>query len=109
MIKKLSIPLLIVATVVVMIGLFTLLSAPTLAAAQPPTTVQTASSPSYQLNWDVAGNGASMMQSASFTMYSTTGQAVTSPMSSSTFSLKNGFWSGVFEGIYKVFLPMITK
>ncbi len=108
MIKKLAITVTIAASVVVLMGLFTLFSTPTL-AAQPTAHAPTASSASYQINWDVAGSGGSTMQSASFTMYSTTGQTVTTPMSGSTYTMKNGFWSGVFEDIYKIFLPIITK
>jgi len=69
----------------------------------------TASSPSYQINWDSTGNGGTTMQSASFTMYSTTGQAITTPMQGSDYTPKNGFWSGVFGDIYEIFLPMIQK
>ena len=108
MIKKLSIAMVVMASVVVLMGLFTLLSTPAL-AAQPALNAPTASSPSYQLDWDVAGSGGATMQSASFTMYSTTGQAVTTPMSGSSYTMKNGFWSGVFDDMYKIFLPLITK
>ena len=108
MIKKLSIAVTVVASMVVLMGLFTLFSTPTL-AAQPAIHAPTASSASYQLDWDTVNNGGTTMQSASFTMYSTTGQAVTTPMQGSNYTLKNGFWHGVFEGIYETFLPMIQK
>lgn len=61
------------------------------------------------INWDSTGNGGTTMQSASFTMYSTTGQAITTPMQGSDYTPKNGFWSGVFGDIYEIFLPMIQK
>lgn len=100
--------MIIMACVVVLMGLFTLLSTPAL-ADQPALNAPTASSLSYQLNWDVTGSGGATMQSASYTMFSTTGQTMTTPMSGSTYTMKNGFWSGVFEDIYKIFLPLITK
>lgn len=108
MIKKLSIAMIVIASMVVLMGLFSLLSPPAM-AAQPALNTPTASSLSYQLNWDVVGSGGTTMESASFTMFSTTGQAVTTPMSGSSYTMKSGFWSGVFEDIYKVFLPLITK
>ena len=108
MVKKLSIAIVVMASVVVVMGLFALLSTPTL-AAQPALNAPTASSASYQLNWDVAGNGGATMQSASFAMFSTTGQAVTTPMSGSSYTMKNGFWNGVFEDIYEIFLPLVTR
>ncbi len=106
-IKKLFFALLAVATVVVLVGIVVTLSRPVptiQAAPQAPL----ASSPSYQLNWDVVSAGGSTMQSASFTMYSTTGQNVTATMTGSTYTMKNGFWHGVFEQI-KLFLPLIIK
>ena len=110
MIKKLFLTLLAVTTIVMLTGIVTVLSMP--APTPPPAPIASspmATSPSYQLNWDVVENGGSMMQSTSFTMYSTTGQNVTTTMSGSTYTLENGFWHGVFENIYKVFLPLITK
>ena len=108
MIKKLFLTLLAVTTIVMLVGVVTVLSMPA-PAAQPMPQSPMASSPSYQLNWDVVGNGGSTMQSTSFTMYSTTGQNVTTTMTGSTYTMKNGFWHGVFENIYEVFLPLITK
>ena len=109
MIKKLFLPLLAVTTLVFLVGVVTVLSmpAPTRQAAPQPQSPM-ASSPSYQLNWDVVSAGGSTMSSASFTMYSTTGQNVTTTMTGSTYTMENGFWHGVFEQI-KVFLPLITK
>lgn len=108
MIKKLFLTLLVVATLVMLTGIITVFSMP-VPAAQPVLQMPMASSPSYQLNWDVVANGGSTMQSTSFTLYSTTGQNVTKTMTGSTYTLENGFWHGVFENIYKVFLPLITK
>ena len=109
MIKKLFLPLLAVTAVVFLIGVVTVLSmpAPTMPSAPQPQSPM-ASSPSYQLNWDVVSAGGSTMQSTSFTMYSTTGQNVTTTMTGSSYTMENGFWHGVFEQI-KVFLPLITK
>lgn len=110
MIKKVFTTLLIVTTLVMLTGIVTVLSMPAPTAPSFPSVSEPmASSPSYQLNWDVAANGGSVMESASFSMYSTTGQNVTTTMSGSTYTLKNGFWYGVFENIYDIFLPIITK
>jgi hypothetical protein len=108
MIKKVFLTLLVVTTLVMLTGIITVFSMPA-PVTQPVPLVPMASSPSYQLNWDVVANGGSTMQSTSFTLYSTTGQNVTTTMTSSTYTMKNGFWHGVFENIYKLFLPLITK
>ena len=110
MIKKLFLPLLDVLTLVMLIGSVAVLSMPVSAAPSAPVAVAPmASSPSYQRSWDVTANGGSVMGSTSFTMYSTTGQNVTTTMNGSSYTLKNGFWHGVFENIYELFLPYITK
>ena len=108
MLKKIFLTLLAVAAIVMLTGVVTVLSMPA-PADEPIPLAPMASSPSYQLNWDVVSAGGSTMQSASFTMYSTTGQNVTTTMSGSTYTLENGFWHGVFENIYDIFLPLITK
>ncbi len=108
-VKKLFLTLLAIATVIVLLAGVTILSLPasSLQAAPQPQSPM-ASSPSYQLNWDVVSAGGSTMQSTSFTMYSTTGQNVTTTMSGSNYTMKNGFWQGVFAQI-KLFLPLVIK
>ena len=109
MIKKLLIAsLAITIAVTLLIGSVTVFSAPAL-AAQPVPASPMASSPSYQLNWDVVSSGGATMQSTSFTMHSTTGQNVTTTMTGSTYTMENGFWHSVFENIFKMFLPLIAK
>ncbi len=110
MIKKVFITLLVVTTIVLLTGIVTVLSMPAPAAPPiPETSAPMGSSASYQLNWEVMANGGSTMESTSFTLYSTTGQNVTTTMNGSTYTLKNGFWHGVFEDIYNAFLPVILK
>ena len=110
MMKKVFITLLVVTTIVLLTGIVTALSMPAPATpSMPETSVPLGSSASYQLNWEVMANGGSTMSSTSFTLYSTSGQNVTTTMSSSSYTLKNGFWHGVFEDIYNVFLPLILK
>ena len=106
--NKIFMALLGVITIILLTGIGTLLSMPA-TAVQPTLAAPMASSESYQLNWDVVSNGGSTMQSTSFNMYSTTGQNVTATMSSSSYTMKNGFWQGVFENIYELFLPIITR
>jgi len=108
MIKKISLTLLAVTAILLLTGIVTVLSMPA-PAPQPVPHAPLASSPSYQLNWDVVANGGSTMQSTSFTMYSTTGQNVTTTMSGSTYTMKNGFWHGVYEKLYDIFLPIIIN
>ena len=108
MIKKSFLILFAIASILFLTGIVTVLSMPAPAANFAPPDPMI-SSPSYQLNWDVVSDGGATMQSASFTMYSTTGQNVTTTMSSSAYTMENGFWHGVFEKISDIFLPLITK
>jgi len=112
MIKKVFMTLLVVTTIVLLMltGIVTVLSMPAPAAPpMPETLAPMGSSASYQLNWEVMANGGSTMSSTSFMLYSTIGQNVTTTMSGSSYTLKNGFWHGIFEDIYNVFLPLILK
>lgn len=109
MIKKMFIiALAITVSFTLLIGIVTVFSTPAL-AAQPAPASPMASSPSYQLNWDVVSSGGATMQSTSFTMHSTTGQNVVTTMTGSTYTMENGFWHSVFENIFNVFLPLIAK
>jgi hypothetical protein len=76
----------------------------TTAAADPGPT-----SASYDLSWDVIGNGGTTMSSGSFTMMSTTGQAVTGEASSANITLLSGYWQGATDFIREVLLPIIVK
>ena len=110
MLTNLFLPLLAVLTLVMLIGIVAVLSMPVSAAPSAPVSVAPlASSPSYQLNWDVTANAGSLLRTTSFTMYITTGIHVTTLMMGSSFTLIIGFWPGVFEHISTPFLPYITK
>ena len=105
--KKVLLVVVAVAALVLLIGVLSFASRPVTAA--PPASVPMASSPSYQLNWEVVSNGGATMTSTTYTMYSTTGQTAVNNMSGSSYTVENGFWHGIFQGLYKLFVPMIQK
>lgn len=58
------------------------------------------------LDWQVVGSGGTAMSSASFTLQSTTGQAVAGPSSSASYSLLSGFWQSFQAAVREIFLPV---
>ena len=107
MLKKLLLAMLVFGTAVMLTGRMMALASPAQPTALQPAAV-TGASANYQISWDVNANGGETMSSASYTMLSTTGQVVDTTMGGSTYTMKNGFWHGVFRA-FKLFLPMITK
>lgn len=109
MIKKAIFSTLSVVVVLLLLtGIGRVIYRPVEAAGLEPQT-PTASSLSYQLEWDVVANGGSTMQSTSYTMYSTTGQTAVSTMDGNTYTIENGFWHGVFDDIFQILLPIILR
>ncbi|MDJ0752103.1 MAG: hypothetical protein QNJ45_01180 [Ardenticatenaceae bacterium] len=109
MIKKAIFTTLFVAVVLLLFtGVGKAIYRPVEAAGQEPLT-PAASSLSYQLEWDVVANGGSTMQSASYTMYSTTGQTAVTTMDGNSYTMENGFWHGVFDDVFQLLLPIIMK
>lgn len=66
-------------------------------------------SPNFSFTWDVVGSGGTTMSSASYTVLSTSGQAVVGETSSTGYTLQSGYWTGIKEWIYKIFLPLVMK
>lgn len=66
-------------------------------------------SPSFSFTWDVVGSGGTTMSSASYTVLSTSGQAAVGETSSTGFTLQSGYWAGIKEWIYEIFLPLLMK
>lgn len=61
------------------------------------------------LGWQVIASGGTTMESASFTMMSTTGQPIAGEMSGSTHTLLSGYWVGFQEFVRNLFLPVIMR
>jgi hypothetical protein len=91
---------LLTGTMLLAVVVVLLLSVATAAAEPGPTSV------SYDLYWDVIGNGGTSMSSSSYIMDSTTGQSVTGESSSTSYTLRSGYWQDFF---YKTLLPIIMK
>lgn len=92
---------LIVIVLVIVLLLFGLAVAAALAAPSAPD--------AFAINWQVLANGGTTMSSASYQMFSTTGQAITGPASSSSFKLNSGFWQSFAAAVRELLLPVILR
>jgi hypothetical protein len=67
-------------------------------------------SASYSLPWEAfAGGGSLTASSASYSMQSTFGQAVTGETGSASYDVCSGFWCGIKEWVWDVFLPLALR
>lgn len=64
---------------------------------------------SYELTWQVLASGGQTMSSNSYTMLSTSGQAVAGPASSPSYSLLSGYWQSFQAAVQRILLPVILK
>jgi len=67
-------------------------------SAEPATIQQ------YGISWDVIASGGTTMSGSSYTMLSTTGQAVAGPSSGTEYTLLSGYWQ---KFISEILLPII--
>lgn len=67
------------------------------------------SSANYAIPWNVVSGGGSEMASANYAIKSTTGQTAIGPGSSSNYSIGAGYWYGLGERSFKIFLPLEMK
>jgi hypothetical protein len=63
----------------------------------------------FDLSWNVLGAGGGTSTSAHFSLSSTIGQAAVGEKSSPHFESCTGFWCGLRDFIYEIFLPLIMK
>lgn len=65
---------------------------------------------SYAISWQVfASGGSQTASSTSYIMQSTVGQPVTGSSQSASYQMCSGFWCGVKEWVWKVFLPIVLR
>ena len=67
---------------------------------------QSQGSPNFSLPWDVNGKGGNEMASANYAIKSTTGQNVIGPGTSTNFGIGAGYWTGIAEPDFRVYLPL---
>lgn len=101
--KRLYVALLIIG--VVLIGAVALFVLSVVSAVAEPLP----DSPNFSYTWDVVGSGGTTMTSTSYTVLSTTGQPVVGETSSAGYTLQSGYWAGVKEWIYRIFLPLVLR
>lgn len=67
------------------------------------------SSPNYAIDWDVSARGGNEMASASYAIKSTTGQTAIGPAVSTNYEMGAGYWYGVGELLFNVYLPLVFR
>ena len=75
-----------------------------IALANPPRQ----SSASYALSWDVIAGGGGEMASTNYAIKGTVGQASIGPGSSSSYAIGAGYWYGLGERVFEIFLPLVS-
>jgi hypothetical protein len=66
-------------------------------------------SANYDLSWHVIAGGGGKMESTQYTLQGTTGQPVIGSAAGSGHTLCSGFWCGVAETEYQVYLPLLRN
>jgi hypothetical protein len=64
---------------------------------------------SYDLSWHMIAGGGGRMVGAQHTLQSTIGQPVIGSVAGSDHTLCSGFWCGVPEEEYRVYLPLVLR
>ena len=99
--------LLLVVTFTVILGgiLFLVASPPSsFAQAEPDMAAN-----GFDIRWDVVASGGNTMRSSSYIMQSTTGQSAMNAMSSAHYKVNNGYWTGMWECLKRIFLPLYRR
>ncbi|HEX9618394.1 MAG TPA: hypothetical protein VGA03_13360 [Anaerolineales bacterium] len=86
------------------LALFALTSEPVLAEPLDSTAA------SYAIPWQAFASGGSLTAtSASYTMQSTIGQPVAGDLQSAAYKMCSGFWCGIEEWVWDIFLPLALR
>ena len=99
--------LLLVVTFTVVLGgiLFLVASPPSSFAQAEPDMAPNG----FDIRWDVVANGGSTMHSSSYIMQSTIGQNAVVAMHSAHYKVNNGYWTGMWERLKRIFLPLYRR
>lgn len=73
------------------------------ALAMEPTAVD-----AFGIDWKVLASGGTTMSSTSYTMLSTTGQALVGTSSGPSYTVHSGYWYGLMEIVRHLFMPFVT-
>lgn len=67
-------------------------------------------STNYNLSWHIVGNGGGEMESTTYLMQGTIGQALVRQTGSEHYTLTGGYWHPAPGGVgYTVYLPLLLK
>jgi hypothetical protein len=62
----------------------------------------------YDLSWSTIGGGGGLSSGGSYSLDGTIGQANAGTLTGGGYTLNSGFW-GLFESLYKLFLPLLKR
>jgi hypothetical protein len=63
----------------------------------------------YVLDWYTIDGGGGSSSGGVYSLSGTIGQPDAGGMGGGNYDLSGGFWSGIIETLYKLFLPLITR
>ena len=63
----------------------------------------------YTLDWYTLDGGGGTSAGGNYALSGTIGQLDAGGMSGGDYALSGGFWSGIVEAFYELFLPLITR
>ncbi len=100
---KINSRLILLVVVVVLLGLVAL------SFSVPQTSAGLQTQQTFDLSWNAAANGGATMSSASYTLFSTSGQPVAGELSGNNYTLIAGYWADLRTFISKIFFPAIRS
>ena len=74
-----------------------------------PSRALASSAGDYTLDWYTLDGGGGTTTGGDYSLSGTIGQLDAGGMSGGDYALSGGFWSGIVEAFYELFLPLITR
>ena len=90
-----------------LLGLLVIVLAAGLLAVAPTAGAQTGGG--YDLTWNTIDGGGGTSSGGSYSLSGTAGQPDAGNLSGGSYSLGGGFWAGVFQGLQRLFLPLLQR
>lgn len=91
--------------ILILLAVFVLL----IALAQSNTIISAQSGGTYDLTWNTIDGGGTMSASGgTYTLSGTIGQSEAGMVSGGPYTLNGGFW-GLFESLFRLFLPLLRR
>jgi hypothetical protein len=68
-----------------------------------------ADEPGYSIDWWTVDGGGGTLEGNTYTLSGTVGQPDARSLESDTYRLAGGFWNGLVEDLFRIFLPLIER